>query len=262
MFLLSNDDGKTPLLDLLFEVSKSVDQNSFAIIPDRQRSATSKAMTFHKPLRLKKIQEDMYTLNGNPADCVAVGLHANQVQELKKYKPEVVVSGINNGHNISKQSFLTSGTIGACLEAVIHGKKAIAFSIDYRPINEYDQTTLTNVKNFVKELLQNVKRNGIPKEIDLISVNFPSKLHKIQIEITKLKNKNFDVELVEGIDPEERKYLWLSGIYHKCDDDCNDKECHHLLNQNKITITPLRLEEKYFINEMKDWLSDLHGRSS
>ncbi|MEM3372850.1 MAG: 5'/3'-nucleotidase SurE [Candidatus Anstonellales archaeon] len=259
MFLLSNDDGKTLLFDLLFNCAKKVDNKSFGIIPDRQKSATSKAMTFHKPLRLNKIDENLYTLNGNPADCIAIGLHNKQVSELKNYKPEIVLSGINHGHNISLQSFFTSGTIGACMEAIIHGKKAIAFSIDYKPIKDYDTKTLMLIEEFITKLLFNIKKNKFPENIDLISINFPKELNDVNIEITKLRTKNYDVEIIEDYDPEERKFLWLSGIYHKCDKNCNDKECHHLINGKKITITPISIQEKYHINEIKDFLSDLYA---
>ena len=66
--LVTNDDGYCEGIKMLYEVAKDFDK-TYAIIPDRQKSAISKALTLHKPLRVHKIEEEMYGLNGTPADC-------------------------------------------------------------------------------------------------------------------------------------------------------------------------------------------------
>lgn len=241
MFLATNDDGDTPLFRLLHKCCIKADKETLAIIPDRQMSASAKAMTFHKPIRMKKLDNGIYTVNGKPADCVALGLHSGllRVHEIQNINPKIVVAGINNGFNISMQSFLTSGTIGACLEGLIHGKKGIAFSIGYAE-KEHSPRTLELVEQFITKMLIGVAENGFPSVADLISVNFPAELKSLDYAITKLRLKNFEVEVQKGTDPEDRDYLWLGGINHECDSSCKDKECYSLLKQNKITVTPVR----------------------
>jgi len=64
-----------------------------------------------------------YAVGGKPTDAVIIGLYALAIH------PDLVVSGINIGENLSFESIMTSGTVGAALEAANQGSRAIAFSL-------------------------------------------------------------------------------------------------------------------------------------
>ena len=68
MILITNDDGYTDSARLLIGIAKEMDKKVVGIFPERQSSAVSKSMTFHKPARVNKIGKDIYTINGTPAD--------------------------------------------------------------------------------------------------------------------------------------------------------------------------------------------------
>jgi len=61
-------------------------------------------------------------VNGTPADCVHIALTG-----LLDYRPDLVVSGINNGANMGDDT-IYSGTVGAAMEGFLFGIPAIAFS--------------------------------------------------------------------------------------------------------------------------------------
>ena len=93
MIVVTNDDGPSKGAKVLLEVAQRREE-AYALLPERQRSAVSGALTLHKPLRLKRLKEHLYTLNGTPADCVLFALYSGEVP-----KPELVLSGINWGDN-------------------------------------------------------------------------------------------------------------------------------------------------------------------
>lgn len=126
--LITNDDGiDAPGIRKLVQIARDFGEVT-VIAPDSQRSATSHQSTFGTPLILKEHDFGIegvksYSLSGTPADCVRVG-----VLKIMDPKPDVVLSGINNGYNLASD-IQYSGTVGAALEAAFYGIQAIAVSI-------------------------------------------------------------------------------------------------------------------------------------
>ena len=126
--LITNDDGiNAPGIRKLVQIARRFGEVT-VIAPDGQRSAASHQSTFGKPLILKENDFGIegvkaYSLSGTPADCVRVG-----VIKIMDPKPDVVLSGINNGFNMASD-IQYSGTVGAALEAAFYGIQAIAVSI-------------------------------------------------------------------------------------------------------------------------------------
>ena len=125
--LITNDDGiEADGIRKLAETACRFGEVT-VVAPDVQRSAASHHCIFRRPLILKEYDFGLdgvkaYTLDGTPADCVRVGVFA-----ATDRKPDVVLSGINHGYNISSD-IQYSGTVGAALEAAFLGVHAIAVS--------------------------------------------------------------------------------------------------------------------------------------
>jgi 5'-nucleotidase len=124
--LLTNDDSHaSPLFRFAIDILKLLGQVTM-VVPKEEQSWTGKSMSRFKPLILDEIrlQDDIaYCLDGTPADCANVGVYHTCAR-----RPDLLVSGINIGVNTGLSFFLSSGTIGACLEANIAGVPAIALS--------------------------------------------------------------------------------------------------------------------------------------
>ena len=110
--LVSNDDGYLAtginvLTDALAEIADVV-----VVAPDRNRSAASSSLTLHDPLRVSKVAENRYKVNGTPSDCVHLALTGFLQEE-----PDLVVSGINHGANLG-DDVIYSGTVAAALPRV------------------------------------------------------------------------------------------------------------------------------------------------
>ena len=120
--LISNDDGyRAPGLIALHEALKYL-ADCEVIAPEHNNSAKSNALTLHSPLSVHEAGPGFRYINGTPADCVHVALTG-----LLGYRPDLVVSGINNGANMGDDT-IYSGTVGAAMEGYLFGISAIAFS--------------------------------------------------------------------------------------------------------------------------------------
>jgi 5'-nucleotidase len=113
VILVTNDDGvHSPGLLALFNAMKTLG-DAFIVAPDRERSAVSHSLTMHRPLKVEKLRDHVYSLNGTPTDCVAIGIN-----KILPEKPTFVVSGINRGANVG-DDITYSGTVSAAIESTI-----------------------------------------------------------------------------------------------------------------------------------------------
>ena len=121
--LLSNDDG-VHSAGLAALAAAFGDDEVWIVAPDREQSASSHAISLHRPLRLTEVGPRRWAVDGTPTDAVYMGL--NHV--LKGARPDVVVSGVNHGPNLAND-VLYSGTVAAAMEAALLGVHAIAVSL-------------------------------------------------------------------------------------------------------------------------------------
>src|ERR1022692_3120990 len=108
--LISNDDGYLApgiiaLADALAPIAEIV-----VVAPDSNRSGSSNSLTLDRPLIVQRAANGFYFVNGTPTDCVHVALTGGI-----SFKPDLVVSGINQGQNMGDDT-LYSGTVAAATE--------------------------------------------------------------------------------------------------------------------------------------------------
>ncbi|MCE4603265.1 MAG: 5'/3'-nucleotidase SurE [Desulfurococcales archaeon] len=125
--LVTNDDGiKAPGLEALVRGLSTSGYTVYLVAPESNQSGTGKAVKY--PARIREVEYPgaarAWSIDSTPATAVLTGL-----QLLLDEKPDVVVSGINKGPNMGVEDLLTSGTVGAALEAAIHGIPSIAASL-------------------------------------------------------------------------------------------------------------------------------------
>lgn len=129
--LLTNDDGiDAPGINALYLAIKDLGE-VHVVAPHVVQSATSHAVTFHRPIRVAKHPgpggegfEDFVgtSVGARPADCVKLA-----ITNLVPQPIDLVISGINAGANIGI-NVIYSGTVGAAREAAFMGLPAIAVS--------------------------------------------------------------------------------------------------------------------------------------
>ncbi len=126
--LLTNDDGiDAPGLAALHKAIAGLGEVT-VIAPEKVQSATSHAITFHRPIEVQR-RGLGYAVSGRPADCVKLGLSGGLVGVSEPF--DLVISGMNAGANVGI-NVLYSGTVGAAREATFNGVPAIAVSLHLR----------------------------------------------------------------------------------------------------------------------------------
>lgn len=166
--LLTNDDGISAVgLRTLRDVVKSIDGVSdvWIVAPSLDKSCTSHAISLLKKLTLRKIQEQVYEVEGTPVDCVIIALNALLVD----MKIDLIISGINHGVNVS-QSIIYSGTVAAAMQGTIRSIPSIAISQFYD--KQYHDVSWSKVRSTAKSVLEQVIVKYLLNDI-LININLP-----------------------------------------------------------------------------------------
>lgn len=216
------------------------------VAPSGQRSGVGRSISIFEPLRYNKVKLDgveAYEVSGTPTDSVIMGIFWLMKGEL----PDLAVSGINIGENISTDTVTTSGTIGAALEAASYGVPAITASVQV--VDQGDKFDSRNdhayqfdvASNLVRKVAKNVLEKGLPPGVDILNINIPvNATEDTDVVVTRLARKIFKTAVQERADPRGRPYYWIDG-----DLVCTDKEgtdVRAVYQDGKISITPLTVD--------------------
>lgn len=228
IILLTNDDGiESPGLDALYTVLGEKHE-TYIVAPKVERSGTSHGITLKEPVRLHKIGERRYTMDGTPADCVLYTLLG-----AVPVTPDVVISGINIGPNIGTD-IIYSGTVAAARQAALSKIPGIALSLNTRKAPYY----FTSLANFIRANLEvlvdlwhpdhfvNINAPNSPEPPDALNITHPSRrLYKDGLE-------KFQA-------PDGDTYLFLTGaVPHAEPEAGSDWEA---VSKGNLSISPVYL---------------------
>ncbi len=263
--LVGNDDGfQSTGIDALARAALGLGEVKI-IAPEKQQTATSKGLTFQRPLRIHKEKSssglDVMAYNGLPADAIAI------YQHLEDGHPDVVVSGINGGENTSIHSILTSGTCAVAMEAGLRNIPSFAFSMDvpeeffFSKKLPFDLDRAANLATDIVKVYLGASRQFWDRTL-FVNVNFPHDLDdSSKIEVVDLETHKYKNYLYEREDPKGEKYYWLWGTKREHLD--RDKDSYKVIFENTITITPVMLKSPVeLIDEAVQLLADSDLSSS
>lgn len=229
--LVTNDDGINneglwTLVEALNEVADVT-----VVAPDREQSGVAFSLSLGTPIKVHKHRFALegvptYSVEGTPGDAVILGL-----AELAP-DSELVVSGINQGHNTTNE-ILLSGTVGAALHARFRGLPAMAVSVF-----NLDSTNHRIGAVLAALIITKMEAGTIPMDI-LLNVNIPQvELDAIKsIEVTRLGRRSFTDKVEEKEDPRKRKQYFL--IRGRENLDIGEGTDFGTLRENKISLTPI-----------------------
>lgn len=237
--LVTNDDGPfSPGLWVLYDAVRDLGDVSI-VVPETPKSASGLGLTLHKPLRLNRLNIKgtlVYMVSGTPSDVIYVAMNT------LVGRPNIVLSGVNIGDNLSIQVILSSGTVGAVLQASIEGVPGIAFSAAVDSPEELESRHYReHLKRVIRELVRNVIDEGFPEDVDIINVNFPPVIAR-DMMVVKPAKKRFSTSIVKRKDPRGIPYYWIYGQPVEAEPNT---DVHTVLEEAKIAVTPLRLPVSY-----------------
>lgn len=201
LILITNDDGiDAPGLQVLAEHLDGMGE-VWTIAPDGQRSACSRAVTLHRPLRVRELGPRRLSVDGTPADCVLLGFRS-----FLPTKPDFVFSGINLGFNIG-EDLDYSGTVAAAAEAALQGSKIASVAISVKAGSNMEK--LHEAGRFCKMLCTGLFSKPLPGGTYL-NVNIPT-IRSTIVRMTRQGNKLEPGDVVRGTDPRGSEYYWIGN---------------------------------------------------
>jgi 5'-nucleotidase len=244
--LVSNDDGYLAtginvLADALADIAEVT-----VVAPDRNRSAASNSLTLQDPLRIARVGDNRYRVNGTPSDCVHLALTGFLEEE-----PDLVVSGINHGANLG-DDVIYSGTVAAAMEGRFLGFPSIAVSLVGHRLTHFETAA-----RVAKELVQRLQRNPLPKEF-IFNVNVPDRPYEelSGIRSVRLGFRHKSEPVVKSEDPHGRTIYWVGPAGDS--QDSGEGTDFHALEQGAVAITPLKIDltRHEALSQVAEWLDD------
>jgi 5'-nucleotidase len=204
--LLTNDDGvlSNGLQYLKNFLSGSYDV--YVVAPDRERSGISMSLTINRPLRVTRLGEKEYAVDGTPTDCINIAL-----QGIMPGWPDFIISGMNEGENLCEDVFF-SGTVAGAFVGHMYGIPSMAVSlvegkIDTHERKPFDFETGARITAQVLEKLLPLKNTAV-----VYNLNIPPHVTgKSKIVVTSLGLKRYKPTIVERVDPRSKKYYWIGS---------------------------------------------------
>lgn len=245
--LITNDDGIHAEGLRALRAAVAPLGRVITVAPDREQSAASHAITLHHPLRIQRLDDDTYSVDGTPTDCVLVAING-----LLDTRPDLVVSGINHGPNMG-DDITYSGTVSAAFEGAILGLPSLAISLATFGAHDFAAAAA-----IVRPLIAAVHRHELPPRA-LLNVNIPGlPPGEIRgVRVTKLGHRVYDDSLIARKDPRGRDYYWIGGQEPSWEPEPDSDFL--AVHEGYVSVTPISLDLTHhpLLEKMREWTFDV-----
>lgn len=205
--LLTNDDGVTARgISVLREIALQLSDDVWTCAPDTEQSAASRGVSLHNPVRLKKLEDRIYSVTGTPTDSVIVGLKAL----MPDSPPDLILSGVNHGQNLA-EDVTFSGTVAGALQGMQMCVPSIALSLarGFQGAQSLPwETALAHGPDILRELLKRKWASDV-----VLNVNIPDvPVDGVKgIQFTRQGHRDFQMTDVDRRNhPRGGDYFWLT----------------------------------------------------
>ncbi|WP_428414624.1 5'/3'-nucleotidase SurE [Methylibium sp.] len=229
--LVANDDGYlAPGLAALVEACRGLGELD-VVAPEQNSSGTSNALTLQRPLSVWTAANGYRYLNGTPSDCVHVALTG-----LLPQRPDLVVSGINNGANMGDDT-LYSGTVAAAMEGYLFGIPSIAFSL-----SEKGWTHLDTAARVARRLIEQVIALPPVPGAWLLNVNIPDRHYEDLrgLRTTRLGRRHASEPVIRQSNPRGEPIYWIGAAGDAREAGAGTD--FHAVAQGHVSVTPLQVD--------------------
>ena len=244
--LIANDDGYlAPGLAALVQAMQGLGDID-VIAPEQNASGTSNSLSLHRPLSLYEGANGFRYVNGTPSDCVHVALTG-----LLPQRPDLVLSGINNGANMGDDT-LYSGTVAAAMEGFLFGIPAIAFSQVEKGWAHVDAAAAT-ARSVVEAVLATPQATPF-----LLNVNIPNRADALTLprRVTRLGRRHASEPVIPQQSPRGETIYWIGPAGDAR--EAGDGTDFHATAAGCVSITPLQVDLTDHAS-LSDWASALRS---
>ncbi len=229
--LIANDDGYlAPGLAALVRAMHGLGQID-VIAPEQNASGTSNALTLSRPLTVHQASNGFRYITGTPSDSVHVALTG-----LLPERPDLVLSGINNGANMGDDT-LYSGTVAAAMEGFLFGIPAIAFSQV-----EKGWAELEAAAQVARAVVEQVLAQRDAARPWLLNVNIPNRADALALprRITRLGRRHASEPVIQQTSPRGEAIYWIGPAGDAR--EAGEGTDFHATANGCVSITPLQVD--------------------
>ncbi len=227
--LVTNDDGvHSDGIHSLASALASLGEVT-VVAPHIEASAIGHALTLRRPLRMERLRDRVYEVDGTPTDCVNIAL--TQVYTPGS-RPNLVVSGINKGYNLG-DDVTYSGTVAGAMEGSLLGIPSIAVSLA-RTRSAYDFGPAANAAATIASL---VLRGDLITLRTFLNLNVPPGRPK-GFRLTVQAKRNHVTIVDPRIDPRGQPYYWIEEGEN--DWEPHDRSDYQAVREGYVSVTPLQ----------------------
>jgi 5'-nucleotidase len=236
--LLTNDDGiNAEGLQALERIARVLSDDIWICAPEYEQSGASRALTLADPLRVRRLAERRFAVDGTPTDCVMLAL-----QDLVTgAKPDLVLSGVNRGQNLAEDCSM-SGTVAGAIQGMVLGVPSIAMSQALAVFRDDErapfETAVAHGPGIVSRLLE----VGWPNDA-IVNVNFPCLApdRVTEVEVTRQGFRGFNGTHAERrTDLRGRDYYWMG--FRNGDVNLAEGTDLSAVAAGRISVTPLHID--------------------
>lgn len=245
--LVSNDDGySAPGIEALVQALQGLGEIT-VVAPEVNHSGASNSLTLSRPLAVRRSPQGFTCVNGTPSDSVHVALTG-----LLDRKPDLIVSGINNGQNMGDDT-LYSGTVAAAAEGFLFGIPSIAFSLV-----EKGWAHLETAAHFARQIVSHHIRHPIATPT-LLNVNIPNlPIDQVKgVRVTRLGKRHPSQPVVPASTPYGERVYWIGPAGHA--QDSGEGTDFQAVASAHVSLTPLRLDLTHHaqLDAVRQWADPL-----
>jgi 5'-nucleotidase len=242
--LVSNDDGYlAPGLAALVDAIRDLGEVT-VVAPEQNHSGASNSLTLSRPLTIREGHNGFWFVNGTPTDCVHLA-----VTGFLDFRPDIVVSGINDGANMGDDT-IYSGTVAAAMEGYLLGIPAIAFSLARKGYDHLDaaaQCAREVVLRSISSSLENAP---------LLNVNLPA-VPRSEVKgfaATRLGRRHKAEPAIKASNPHGEPVYWVGAAGPAADDGPGTD--FHAVAAGYVSVTPLKVDLTHVeqVERIRAWL--------
>ena len=233
--LIANDDGYlAPGIAALVQAVQGLGTID-VIAPEQNASGTSNSLSLNRPLSVWEAQGGAQAgfkyVNGTPSDSVHIALTG-----LLPHKPDLVLSGINQGANMGDDT-LYSGTVAAAMEGFLFGVPSIAFSQAEKGWSHLDAAA-----RVARQVVEQVLAQGLPTRPWLLNVNIPNRADadRLPWAVTRLGRRHASEPVIRQISPRGEPVYWIGPAGDAREAGAGTD--FHAVASGQVSITPLQVD--------------------
>ena len=246
--LLTNDDGiEAEGLASLERIARALSDDVWVCAPAVEQSGKGRGITLTEPMRVHRFADKRFSVTGTPTDCVVLAIN-----DLMPERPDLVLSGVNRGHNVAEDCSY-SGTVAGALQGMAMGVRSIALSQSLERFHDEVVARYETAEAFAPGIIQRLLETKWPDGV-VMNLNFPNLAPEdvTEVEVTRQGFRDVsEMHAVRRTDLRGRDYYWMS--FRGAKQDHAPGTDLRAMDDGKISVTPLHIDltHKSSVHDLK-----------